>query len=181
MHDPWSHRRKSTGYISGTVRSNISAGFVSSLVSAGAFDAMLSSMVSVPLQTGSVGSISVGATAYSVAEGSAKAISRLSITGQQMTPQKAHCVVVVTEELARSPLVAASQLIGNALRAALAQTTDAQFISIITSGLSTATSTGATAEAVLTDIAGLLDLRGKAANYLSSQQVWLRKCGQRLA
>ena len=137
--------------------SAISAGFVNSLVNASAFDTMVASMVPVPLGTGTVGAVTVGAQAYSLGEGSAKPISRLSIANQTMTPQKSHCVVVVTEELARTPLVGGTQLIENALRGATASITDAAFITTLTAGLSPVTSVGTTADAVRQTIATLLD------------------------
>ena len=79
----------------------IAQGFVNSLVNAGAFDGMLASMVPVPVQTGSLGAVATGAQAFSVTEGSAKAVSKLSLTGQQQNPQKAHCIVVVTKSWSR--------------------------------------------------------------------------------
>ena len=74
-----------------------------------------------------------------------------------MIPQKAHCIVVITEELARTPISEAVQLIGRELRQAVALATDTQFISTITTGLSITTSTGPTAESVRTDISNLLN------------------------
>ena len=117
---------------------------------------MLASMAPVPLQTGTLGAVSTGAQAFSVAEGSTKAISKLSLTGQQQNPMKAHCIVVVTQELAKAPGANATQLIGRELRNAVAVTTDAQFITTLIAGLSAATSAGPTAEAVRADIANLL-------------------------
>jgi HK97 family phage major capsid protein len=134
----------------------IAQGFVNSLANFSAFDGMLSAMTPLPVGTGTVGAVSVGASAYSVGEGSAKQISRLTITNQQAVPTKAHALIVITDELARSPLVAASQLLQRELQMAVGIATDAKFIDVITSGVSTATSVGATAEAVLTDIAALL-------------------------
>ena len=136
--------------------SPIANGFVNSLVNISAFDTMLSSMVPVPLMTGSVGAVSVGATAYSTSEGSTKTISKLSIVGQQQNPTKAHCFVVVTQELAKAIGAQATALIGRELRNAVSVTTDAQFIATLISGLSVATSAGATAESVRFDISHLL-------------------------
>jgi hypothetical protein len=65
-------------------------------------------------------------------------------------------VVVVTEELARTPLVGGTQLIENALRGATASITDAAFITTLTAGLSPVTSVGTTADAVRQTIATLL-------------------------
>ena len=134
----------------------IAQGFVNSLANFSAFDGMLSAMTPLPVGTGTVGAVSVGASAFSVGEGSAKQISRLTITSQQVVPTKAHALIVITDELARSPLVAATQLLQRELQMAVGIATDAKFIDTITSGVSTATSVGATAESVLADIAGLL-------------------------
>ena len=150
----------------------IAQGFVNSLVNASAFDTMLASMAPVPLQTGTLGAVNTGAQAFSVAEGSTKAISKLSLTGQQQNPMKAHCVVVVTQELAKAPGANATQLIGRELRNAVAVTTDAQFITTLIAGLSVATSAGPTAEAVRADIANLLRAitTGQTSSCLSSQR-----------
>ena len=121
-----------------------------------AFDGMLGSMVPVALRTGTVGAVNVGATAYSVAEGSTKIISKLSIVGQQQNPTKAHCFVVLTQETARAVGAQAVAFIGRELRNAVAVTTDTQFLGILVSGLSVATSAGPTAEAVRADISTLL-------------------------
>ena len=136
--------------------STISAGFVSSLQNFSAFDGMLSSCVPVPLGLGTVGAISVGATAYSASEASAKAVSKLTITGQQQNPLKCHAIVVITDELARAPGANALALIGRELRYAVSVTTDAQFILVLISGLRAATSSGSTAESVRADISNLL-------------------------
>ena len=66
----------------------IAQGFVNSLVNASAFDTMLASMTPVPLRPGTLGAVSTGAQAFSVAEGSTKAISKLSLTGQQQNPHE---------------------------------------------------------------------------------------------
>jgi hypothetical protein len=68
--------------------SNIVNGFVSSLNAYGVFDRMLADMVPVPVATGSVGAISVAAQAFSVSEGSVKAITRLTITSAHQTRPK---------------------------------------------------------------------------------------------
>ena len=136
--------------------STIAQGFVNSLVNAGAFDGMLSSCVPVPLATGTVGAVSTTAIAYSVSEGSAKPISRLSLTNQQQNPSKVSCIVVVTQELAKIGGPSSIALIGRELRQAVAVTTDTAFIATLISGLSVTTSTGQTAESVRTDIANLL-------------------------
>ena len=121
----------------------IAQGFVNSLANFSAFDGMLSAMVPLPVGTGTAGQVQTGATAYSVGEGSAKQITRLTIASQQVDPVKCHAIVLVTAELARSTILAATQLLQRELQMATAVCTDAQFIAAITSGLSTATSVGA--------------------------------------
>ena len=134
----------------------IAQGFVNSLVSASAFDGMLGSTVPVPVQTGTLGAVRVGAQAFSVTEGSVKAISKLSLTGQQQNPQKAHCIVVVTKELAKAPGAQAMALIGRELRNAVAVTTDTQFIATLISRAFSRNYAGPTSESVRADIANLL-------------------------
>ena len=134
----------------------IAQGFANSLVNAGVFDTMLSSMAPIPLMTGTAGAVSVGATGYSLAEGSMKPISRLTVTGQQVTPQKAHAVLVVTEELARAPGANAIALISRELRNSVALVSDQQFFTTILTGIVAGTSTGQTAEFVRADVSGLL-------------------------
>ena len=134
----------------------IAEGFVNSLVNASALDTMLASMTPVPLQTGTLAAVSTGAQAFSVAEGSTKAISKLSLIGQQQNPQKAHCIVVVTQELAKASGANATALIGRELRNAVAVTTDTQFIATLIAGLPVATSAGPTSESVRADISNLL-------------------------
>ncbi|MGC2219441.1 MAG: hypothetical protein WA645_17535 [Pseudolabrys sp.] len=106
--------------------------------------------------TQTAGSISIGATAYSYAEGSAKPVSKLTVTGQQVTPQKGHAILVVTYDLARAPGAGAIALISRELRNAVALVTDQQFFTTILSGISVGTSTGVSAESVRSDISGLL-------------------------
>jgi hypothetical protein len=136
--------------------SAISAGFVNSLISAAAFDALAADAVPVPFSPATVGAVTVGAQAYSLGEGSMKPISRLTITNQTMIPTKVHVAVVVTEELARSPLPGALQLIARELRNSVAGVTDLAFIAAISIGAPAATSFGSTGEAVRADIAALL-------------------------
>lgn len=136
--------------------SALSQGFIASLVNASAFDTMLASMVPVPLGTGTVGAVSTGVQAFSVGEAGMKPIGRLSISSQQMTPQKAGSIIVVSNELARTDISNAVALINRQLRLGVAQATDQQFITSITTGVSIPNSFGPTAEAVRADISNLL-------------------------
>lgn len=136
----------------------ISAGFVNSLASAGAFDRMLAdgAMAEIPLQSGTVGAVTISAVGYQINEAQMKPISRLSVSGATTTPVKAHCAVIVSQELARSPLLAAGQLIQRELRNSCAVATDAAFIASIIAGVIPATSFGNTGNAVRSDLEWLL-------------------------
>jgi HK97 family phage major capsid protein len=101
------------------------------------FDQLLGSMVRVPVITATIGAVSVGATVYSVSEGSAKPVTRLSLTNTTITPQKVTALCAVTKETARSNDTASVNFIIRQLRLAVGQQTDAAFIAAITSGVST--------------------------------------------
>jgi hypothetical protein len=131
-------------------------GFAASLVNAGAFDGMLASMVPLPFASQTVGAVSVAAAAYSVSEGSAKPLTKISLTSQQVDPRKAHALVTFTEELVRATSGAVTDFIARELRQAVLKTADEQFIAALTSGLSVGTSTGSTSEAVRADLSALL-------------------------
>lgn len=143
----------------------IAAGFAQSLASAGVFDAMLSDMAQIPLMSGSVGSVNVGATGYVISqEGMMKPISKLSVTGAAQNPTKIHACLIVTQELAKSPLVAAGQLIQRELTSAMAIAADNFFISSITTNVVPATSFGTSASNARADIEYLLRITGLKAN-----------------
>jgi hypothetical protein len=131
----------------------IASGFVNSLYNASAFDTILPNAAQIPLRGGTVGAVSTGAVAFSIAEGSMKQMSRISLTGTQTSPLKVHVLMGITQELAR---VAVPQLIQNEMRNAVAVKTDVEFLAAVTSGLSPITSAGSTGESVRTDISNLL-------------------------
>jgi hypothetical protein len=84
----------------------------------------------------------------------------MSLTGAQQSPLKAHAVVVVSQELAKSTIGNATALIQNEMQNSLAVVTDSAFLNVLTNGVAAFTSSGATSESVLTDIAGLLQAVG---------------------
>ena len=129
--------------------------FLEGLSSYGLFDALLPFMVRVPLSS-TVGGVSVIATAYVVSESSAKPVSRLSLTSGTVDPQKAHCVVVLSNEILKFSGPGSSNLIQRELSNACALAVDGAFVSILLAGVSAGTSSGSTAEAVRSDIAGML-------------------------
>jgi hypothetical protein len=134
----------------------ITQGWINSLASFGVFDRMLGDMIQIPLLPGTVGAPSIGATAYSVAEGSMKPISRLTLSGAATNISEVHVAIVVTQELARSPLLATTNFISNELRRALGTQVDAQFINNLISDISPAAATGTTGAALRSDVEWLL-------------------------
>src|SRR5262245_42464298 len=109
----------------------ISNGFLGSLLNAGTFDAMLSSMAPLPLQNATVGYVSTAATAYSLNELDMKPLSRLSISSQNSDPVKTVCMIEFTKELVKFGGPGTLQLIENEMRKAVAKVTDEKFINII--------------------------------------------------
>lgn len=137
-------------------QSTLIAAFIDSLRNIGAFDTMLASgMVRVPLKT-KVALSTIAATAFVVGQGVAKRLTKLTLEGNELDPAKAVAMIVVSEELARSTASSAIALFGTALRSAVAAVTDAEFISIITSGISPIASSGANASGVRLDVRTLL-------------------------
>jgi HK97 family phage major capsid protein len=133
------------------------AGFANSLAHVGVFDSMLAGgMIRVPLST-TVGAISVGASAYSIGEASAKQVSRLSLTNGQLEVLKSHCLLVLTNDLLRFAGPEAERLIARELTMATAQATDSQFISILSAGVTPGTSSGTQAGAFRDDLAIMLN------------------------
>src|SRR5262249_35563839 len=73
--------------------------FVDGLASVGVFDAILAGgAVRAPLSS-TVGAVTTLAVGYTVAEGSAKQVSRLSLSNGTLTPAKAHSVVTISNEV----------------------------------------------------------------------------------
>jgi hypothetical protein len=134
----------------------ITQGWINSLASFGAFDRMLTDMVQIPLQSGTVGSANISATAYSVGEASMKPISRISLTGAATNISKVHVALIVTRELARSPLLATTNFISNELRRALATQVDVQFMNNMISDITPAAGSGTSGAAVRSDVEWLL-------------------------
>jgi HK97 family phage major capsid protein len=132
------------------------AAFADSLRNVGAFDAMLPSMIRVPLKT-RVAITTVGATGFVVGEGQAKPISKLTLEDGELTPRKAVAIVVVSDELARSTSSNALSLFGRELRAAVASATDAEFLSVLTTGITPVGTSGGTAAGARQDIRTLLE------------------------
>jgi HK97 family phage major capsid protein len=131
------------------------SGFVNALASIGVFDGMLASCQQVPIAS-TVGAVSVAASGYVVGEGSAKQVSKLSLTSGALEPQKSHCLVAVSNELLKFGGPEVQALISRDLINSAVIAVDAGFLAVLLAGVSVGTSTGQTAESVRADLAGLL-------------------------
>src|SRR5207249_883947 len=119
-------------------------GFLASLQTIGIFDRLLGSARRLPPRTQTVGMATVSAIAATLSEGTVKPISRLTISGNQLTPTKSTGLCVLTTELAKYGTDAIN-FIGRDLRDSVVAATDEGFLAILLSGVSIGTSTGATA------------------------------------
>jgi HK97 family phage major capsid protein len=134
----------------------LASGFANALVNHGLFDAALGSMRRVPLATATVGNVSVGAFAGVVEERGVKQVTRLTLENAQLTPQKAAVLVALTNEFLRASPNEAQQLISRELLSGCALAADQKFLAVALSGVTPFTSSGSTAPAFRSDLAGLL-------------------------
>jgi len=118
----------------------LSTGFLESLRSAGAFDAMLTSMVPVPLRTRVV-VVTTSATGSVVAEGAAKSISSMALANAELEQQKAAALVAITTEMAQLGGAATLNLLRLELSGAVRLATDVEFLSILLAGVTPITAT----------------------------------------
>jgi hypothetical protein len=140
----------------------LAAGFAQALSNYGLFDRVLPDMRRVPLASATVGSITTPASAYVIADGNIKNVSKFVLANGQLAPTKAAAIVVMSMELLRNA-AAAQQLITAEMINAAALAVDTQFLNVATSGVSVATSSGSTALAVRNDIQNMLRLIGTDA------------------
>jgi hypothetical protein len=146
----------SSGWGSALSQYNLLAdGFLESLRNFGAFDAMLPAMRRVPFRT-KVGLSTSIITGSIVTEGTAKPISALSLSGGQISENKAVAILVVTAELAKFGDAAAGNLFANELSNAVAVATDQKFIAILTTGAASFASAGTSATGAWADVRALL-------------------------
>lgn len=135
----------------------VSSAFQEVLRSRSIFYRMLAdtALVRVPLRT-RLGAVTVGATAYVAGAGKPVPLSALTLESPELSERKACGIVVVTDEIARSGDGAAQALISRELRNAVAAAVDKEFMSIIGTGVTPATASGATALAALSDLRAML-------------------------
>ena len=111
------------------------AGFIDSLRNAGAFDRLLPDMRRLPFRT-TIMIVTSAATASITGESDVKPISRLSLENGTLDQRKATAIVAMSNELVRLAGSDGAALIGRELRGAVASATDAEFIRLITDGIS---------------------------------------------
>jgi Phage capsid family len=137
-------------------------GFLGSIRN-GAFDALLPSMMQLPLRTRIV-LTTTAITGSRVGELSAKPISRLSLENATLEPIKASAEVTLSLELVRAASAAASALVANELRGAVAASTDLEFFSLILSGITPTASSGGGVVQVRADLTTALDALSTGAS-----------------
>jgi hypothetical protein len=119
----------------------LQSGFVESLRSLGAFDQLLPSMRRIPAYN-YASIVTGGFVGHNIGEAAWKPISKLSISADLMTPQKAVAFAVSTAELLRFATAGTQVLFGDELRLAVAQTTDIPVIAALLAGLTVSASSG---------------------------------------
>ena len=142
-----------SGFASPLSYSELSDAFLSSLRNVGAFDSALPFAKQIPLNT-RIAITTVGATAGSIAEGSNKIISKLTLAAQTLGIRKAVCILVAADELLRATGVA-QRLFSEELQRAVAAETDSAFLGVLTNGISGTASAGSNAFAIAQDFAAL--------------------------
>jgi HK97 family phage major capsid protein len=132
------------------------AAFLESLKSVDAFDRMLPDMKQVPPRS-RVAATSLNASGYVHGEGWAKPISSLQLAGHQLAETEVAAIVVMSDELVRAIGPESGALIRRELAGAVASTTDAEFIRLITANLTPLVSAGATSNQIMQDISRLIN------------------------
>jgi hypothetical protein len=117
---------------------------------------MLPDMKLVPPRS-RVSSTTLNATGYVHGEGAAKPITSLQLSGHTLAETEIAAIVIQTEELVRALSPESGALIRRELASAVAATTDAEFIRLVTSGLTPLVSAGATSNQIMQDISRLLN------------------------
>lgn len=135
-----------------------SAAFFESLRAESVFFNLLDSgLRRVPLMT-RVATVTVGASAYSVGEGQPVPLSKLTLTGQQLSQERVAALCVVSDEIARSDDHGALIVVQNELRKAVASVVDQRFFDIlIDSSTPSFTSVGSDRAAFRQDMRSVLD------------------------
>jgi hypothetical protein len=133
----------------------LASAFMASLRGVGIFDTLKPFMLEAPLRS-KVVAVTGSITGTSLAESSIKPHSRLSLSANDLDPNKVAVFVVVTQELARMGGALALRVIESELTKGVVRGVDSLFLSLVTSGASSFTSSGQTVTAVRQDLRTLL-------------------------
>lgn len=133
--------------------SELSDAFLASLRNVSVFDQALGFSKQIPLNT-AISVTTLGATASSVGEGQSKIVSRLTLAASTLSIRKAVCILIASQELLRASGVA-SRLFSDELQRGIAAETDAQFLSVLTNGITPTSSSGSNSFAIAQDFATL--------------------------
>lgn len=120
---------------------SVAQGFVEGLRHIGAFDAMLPSMIRVPLRTRVV-LIATGVVASTVAEAAVKPLGELDLDELFLDPVKGVGEVVVSNEILKADSADSFAFLQRAIQDSVVARTDAEFVSIITNGITPTASSG---------------------------------------
>ena len=137
--------------------------FLASLASQTAFDAMLPSMMQLPLRTRVV-STTATITGVTLPEQQIKRVGSLGLAASDLDVTKAGAVIAVSEEILRVCSEGTARYLETQLRTAVSAATDSAFLTILSAAATSIPSTGVNA------IAMRLDLRSLAQSHQHRQR-----------
>ena len=135
----------------------ISNGFLDSLRNFGAFDRMLPDMRRIPLATPGVRISSTALLGYTSAEGTARPVSAINFTGEQLERLKSDAIIVISDSLAENMTAGAQALLSRELRNGVVGATDLTFLAALAHDVVPLATTGGTVENILADLEDMLD------------------------
>jgi hypothetical protein len=134
----------------------VSSGFVSALARQGIFDALLPSMLRIPLARRGIRISTTALAGDNPVEGSAKVVTKLNFTQAVLPRRKSSCIIVVSDELANAASSEATAFLSRELRKGVVAATDSTFLDELASGVSVTASAGGTAANVYADLNSML-------------------------
>jgi HK97 family phage major capsid protein len=135
----------------------VSNGFVEGLAQLSVFDRLLQdgAMRTVPLNARVFITTTIS-TGNVVGPATVKPLSEMTLSGGTVDPEKAVCIIIVSDELLKLTSAAAQGMFADALRQGVANATDLRFLSTLIAANAPIASAGATVANILTDIRALL-------------------------
>jgi len=152
-----------------TAHTDLAAAFLETLRSINVFDRLLPDMVAIPARTNAAVIVASGA-ASEVEEGRAIPVREFSLSGAKLIEHRAAAILIITDELVRTASPLGLRLLQTELRGAIAQSTDAIFLTTLLAGITPGTSAGTTAANLAADLRSLLLTIGPKAR---SRLAWL--------